>query len=564
MKIFYQHTRLIILTLSVLNIIVHITGFYYGIDLFNLFSTLVISELLLIILYLIITVYKWINDGFIKTETEQINFSKQVSRSISKNLERIEKFENTIIDEIKNSHKKNIAPLFSQSEAILDSVNLLREQTNHNNDENLRKHKIIGSALEKTEKLSENSIEKMDENNDYLKNLEEVVNEKTSKLFTRFTQIDTNNNSMILKLEQIGQAIAKNNEKLNTIKATVSEEVNKSNEKISQLITTKNLDLNNIVNEIFTTIAQESTKTSSEIKDLEEVILPKIDTVLSKIDTSRLESSTALVEIGAKMKQSKSELNSFIQEEMGNFLDKQRKNISSIEIILKNEILRTSNDQYYAIRKELNNTYIRLDALHSIYHLLKFEGRLPIMHDWTVSSDYASEVVNSILLNNGGTILDIGSGISTVLYGAAIKKCGKGRVISLEHSKEYYDKTISLIREHKLEDICEIHYCPLKEYVIAGKKWLWYDIEKVKLPKELAIISVDGPPGDTQHLARYPVLPILISTVSLNTIIYLDDANRDEEQEIAKQWKNQFNLNLDYNNSNKGFVKFTKKNKTLR
>ncbi len=209
------------------------------------------------------------------------------------------------------------------------------------------------------------------------------------------------------------------------------------------------------------------------------------------------------------------------------------------------------------LEKQLDRTYDRIDALMSIHNLLKLNAPLPIMHNWRVSSDYAHEVL-SCFIETKGTVIDIGSGISTLLFGYAVKRNGNGKVISLEHSKEYFEKTKALIKLHQLEEYCELYYCPLIEYNIEGKKWLWYDVKNVALPNKVSLISIDGPPGDTQYLARYPALTILKETIGKGTVIYLDDGNREQEREIAKQWTKKFNLNTVESNDYKGYFKMIK------
>ncbi|MGI9528709.1 MAG: hypothetical protein ACR2NG_03285 [Acidimicrobiia bacterium] len=47
---------------------------------------------------------------------------------------------------------------------------------------------------------------------------------------------------------------------------------------------------------------------------------------------------------------------------------------------------------------------------------------------------------------------------------------------------------------------------------------------------------VDGPPGTTGPLARYPAVPILFDRLSPSALIFLDDAYREDEQESVRRW----------------------------
>jgi hypothetical protein len=54
------------------------------------------------------------------------------------------------------------------------------------------------------------------------------------------------------------------------------------------------------------------------------------------------------------------------------------------------------------------------------------------------------------------------------------------------------------------------------------------------------MLIIDGPPGLTQELARYPALPILLRMLSDDAVILLDDASRTDEAKIVKLWQKEF------------------------
>tara|TARA_B110000285_G_scaffold199677_1_gene232996 strand:- start:40 stop:579 length:540 start_codon:yes stop_codon:yes gene_type:complete len=179
------------------------------------------------------------------------------------------------------------------------------------------------------------------------------------------------------------------------------------------------------------------------------------------------------------------------------------------------------------------------------------------MHDWRVSSDYAHALLTNVI-GKKGSIIDVGSGISTILMGYALKKNSDGKVIALEHDEEYYTKTVELIKEHQLEKWCKVYYAPLITYRINDEDWLWYDISKVVFPDDVVLISADGPPGITQYIARYPALPLLKEYINKKTVVMLDDGDREEEKEIALRWSKEFKMRSVKYNSHKGFFKLHK------
>lgn len=206
-----------------------------------------------------------------------------------------------------------------------------------------------------------------------------------------------------------------------------------------------------------------------------------------------------------------------------------------------------------SLQYQINDTYYRMDALMSIHHILKLRQPLPIMRSWTITADYGHALMQQILSRNDGDVLDVGSGISTIIAGYAIEKRGNGKVIAIEHDEPYYRHTAELVRQHGLDHIVTVHHCPIVKHEIDGKSWQWYDISKIKNSiSNVQVISVDGPPGTLQDLSRYPALPLLNASLPKEKVILLDDGARDDEQKIAERWKKEFGLTIDYTKSIKG------------
>ena len=54
------------------------------------------------------------------------------------------------------------------------------------------------------------------------------------------------------------------------------------------------------------------------------------------------------------------------------------------------------------------------------------------------------------------------------------------------------------------------------------------------------MLVIDGPSGFIQPLSRYPALPMLYDRLAQDAVIYLDDAARPDEREIATLWLDTF------------------------
>ncbi len=67
-----------------------------------------------------------------------------------------------------------------------------------------------------------------------------------------------------------------------------------------------------------------------------------------------------------------------------------------------------------------------------------------------------------------------------------------------------------------------------------------------------------GLPEDTQYMARYPVIPIMEKYLNKNTLIYLDDSNREEEKLSVEKWVREFSLKNDFFKSDRGYFVLSK------
>jgi hypothetical protein len=70
--------------------------------------------------------------------------------------------------------------------------------------------------------------------------------------------------------------------------------------------------------------------------------------------------------------------------------------------------------------------------------------------------------------------------------------------------------------------------------------------------KEVDVLVVDGPPGDTGLLARYPAVPVLRKAMSPTCVVLLDDANRADEQAIGKRWAEVLGGSAEYRTQGNG------------
>ena len=184
----------------------------------------------------------------------------------------------------------------------------------------------------------------------------------------------------------------------------------------------------------------------------------------------------------------------------------------------------------------LHQLYQQLEAFITINTLLDIRQPLPPMRGWAASPDFLVLVLGEILACKPDLVLELGSGVSTLVSAYALRKLGKGKLISLDHDSNYLKKTQKQLKLHGLGDIVQAVHAPLTEINLNGVAWQWYDMGSVQLPGTIDILVVDGPPGDIQARSRYPALPALAEHMSEHATVFLDDAARADEQAITREW----------------------------
>lgn len=71
---------------------------------------------------------------------------------------------------------------------------------------------------------------------------------------------------------------------------------------------------------------------------------------------------------------------------------------------------------------------------------------------WAASAEFLAEPHATIISKKPKFIFEIGSGVSTVIQGAALRQLGSGKSFSLEHLSEFQDKTNKKLSEFGVQD----------------------------------------------------------------------------------------------------------------
>jgi hypothetical protein len=155
-------------------------------------------------------------------------------------------------------------------------------------------------------------------------------------------------------------------------------------------------------------------------------------------------------------------------------------------------------------------------------------------------------ILNEIEVNKRKTVVEFGSGISTLYIAKILSRIG-GHIVSIENNAEWADLVRGWLAEAGLAGTATLIVAPLGSCSYSLKGLEWYD-EKAVLAGisglKIDCVLVDGPTAYERgtELARYPALLAIEEQLNDSFVVFLDDINRAGEQEVLKKWSDHFGI----------------------
>jgi hypothetical protein len=205
------------------------------------------------------------------------------------------------------------------------------------------------------------------------------------------------------------------------------------------------------------------------------------------------------------------------------------------------------------VSKEASNTVRQLEAHANLLRYLNDGQLMPELHGWPVSPDFAVLLIDLVESNDYDLVIEFGSGTSTLLIAIALARAAKRRnrsspavQLAFEHLEAFHQQTRSRLERAGVADAVQLELAPLHPWTSAqGTTYAFYAcreplaaiVRAVHGTAARALVLVDGPPAATGTHARYPALPIVLSSLpGIGMDVLLDDYARPEEQEVSKMW----------------------------
>lgn len=167
---------------------------------------------------------------------------------------------------------------------------------------------------------------------------------------------------------------------------------------------------------------------------------------------------------------------------------------------------------------------------------------LPTLGSWKADVAFLEEIAGAIAALRPATVVELGSGASSLIAARALERHGGGLLIGFDQHADFVEATRAWLAEYGLTaDLRAVDLVPSP----AGWPGRWYDLHH--LPERIDLLIVDGPPWTVHPFVRGAAAH-LFDRIPPGGIVLLDDAARPGERVVAARWRKEwpdFDFRLD-------------------
>ncbi|MGN6299173.1 MAG: class I SAM-dependent methyltransferase [Ginsengibacter sp.] len=172
-------------------------------------------------------------------------------------------------------------------------------------------------------------------------------------------------------------------------------------------------------------------------------------------------------------------------------------------------------------------------------------GKFIASTEMSMSPATIYHILNEIIINQRSSIIEFGSGNSTIYIAALLCKFNlKAKLYSVDDDNDWIEniKQSFVLYEINGANVEFIH-APIKkttQFVSNLSTFFkWYDptvLQKKIRNKKFDMVIVDGPKGSLCPFSRFPAVPFLLDHLADSYSLFLDDTNRMQENKIFNEW----------------------------
>ncbi len=192
-----------------------------------------------------------------------------------------------------------------------------------------------------------------------------------------------------------------------------------------------------------------------------------------------------------------------------------------------------------AIRNNIDRAPgLTAEMIRAYDRLVTHPHPMPELGGWAATPSTMLWILDRVMSSPVRTIVECGSGTSTVWIATALeRRGGDGHVVALESSDHYAARTRAELEQLGLSDRATVVHAPLVDTGLPDQSSQpWFGLAGLALSEPIDLLFVDGPRSKIAPQARYPAFPVLADQLSPGAVVILDDTGRPAEDAIVERW----------------------------
>jgi predicted O-methyltransferase YrrM len=186
-----------------------------------------------------------------------------------------------------------------------------------------------------------------------------------------------------------------------------------------------------------------------------------------------------------------------------------------------------------AQKQDIDALYDQVAGLMQIQSAMAGGPVIKPLRIWVISPDAMAWILAEIQERVAPTIVEFGSGQSTVILAACLKHKGQGTLLSIEHDPAHAAAVRAQLDACGLSSHVDLRVVPLTDYAASGPMVACKSYQTAGLPELVIDVAiVDGPPYFLGDSTRVHPMQWVLSRLSKDGVAFLDDTARPQEQAI--------------------------------
>lgn len=156
---------------------------------------------------------------------------------------------------------------------------------------------------------------------------------------------------------------------------------------------------------------------------------------------------------------------------------------------------------------------------------------LPHLGSWKADTGFLALAVDAVERLRPQTVVELGTGASSLVVGRALQLNGNGRLISYDQHAAFVEATGHWLAEHDVA--ADLRAAPLGAPP-APWRGAWYQLGD--LPPVIDLLLIDGPPWTLHPFCR-GAAEVLFARLRVGGTVLLDDGARPGERVVMARWR---------------------------